>query len=100
MARDEGKGMMGSMQMDKEKELPQQHPQQQQPQLPGAATPDPWPPPMSADLDESNGEPEIGRHDFLVFVLGGRAAAGRVVCVGKKQSEGKSERWRAGWKRF
>ena len=49
MACDGGKGMMESMQMDKEKELLQQQPQQQQPQLPGAAAPDPWPLPMSSE---------------------------------------------------
>ena len=37
MACDGGKGMMGSMQMNKENELlQQQQPHQQQPQLPGA----------------------------------------------------------------
>ena len=45
MACDGGKGMMESMQMDKEEGLLQQQPKQQQPQLPGAADPDPWPPP-------------------------------------------------------
>ena len=59
---------------------------------PAAATatwcsaPDPWPPPMSADLDESNSEREIGRHDFVVFVLGGRATAGSLAlgkCIAK-----------------
>ena len=69
MACDGGKGMMESMQMDKEEELLQQQPTQQKPQLPGAADPDPWPPPMSARLDKSNSEWEIGSHDLLVFVL-------------------------------
>ena len=41
MACDGGKGMMESMQMDKEEELLQQQPNQQQPQLPGAADLDP-----------------------------------------------------------
>ena len=41
MACDGGKWMMESMQMDKEKELLQQQQHQQQPQLPGAAAPDP-----------------------------------------------------------
>ena len=54
MACDEGKGMMGSMQMDKKKELLQQQPHQQQPQLPGTDGPDLWSPPISADIDESN----------------------------------------------
>ena len=86
MARDGEKRIMGSMQMGKEKELLQQQPHQQQPQVPGAAAPDPWPPPMSADLDESNSEREIGRHDFVGFVLGGRATAGSLAlgkCIAK-----------------
>ena len=41
MAGDWEKGMLGSMQMDHQKELLQQQPHQQQPQLPGAATADP-----------------------------------------------------------
>ena len=41
MACDGERGMMESMQMDKEKELPRQQPHQQQPQLPGAAAPTP-----------------------------------------------------------
>ena len=45
MACDGGKGMMGSMQMDKEEEPVQQH--QQQPQLPGAAAPTLWPSPQA-----------------------------------------------------
>ena len=56
MEFDGGKGMMESMQMDKEKELLQQQPHQQQPKLPGAAAPDPWPSPMPAGLDERNSE--------------------------------------------
>ena len=36
------KGMMESIQMDKEKELLRQQPHPQQPQLPGAAAPNPW----------------------------------------------------------
>ena len=51
----------------------QRQPHQQQPELSGAAAPDLWPPPLSADLDESNSEREIGRHYFLVFVVGGRS---------------------------
>ena len=48
------------MEMDKKEELLQQQPNQQQPQLPGAADPDPWPPPMAAGLvDESNSDWEI-----------------------------------------
>ena len=46
MARDGGKGMMGSTQMDKEKKLLRQQLHQQQPQLPGAAAPNPWPLPQ------------------------------------------------------
>ena len=101
MACDGGKGMMESMQMDKEKELLQQQPHQQQPQLPGAAAPDPWPPPMEADLDESNSEWEIGRHDFLVFVLGGRAAAGPFAFEKREAKGGQSDREqdRSDWKR-
>ena len=57
IVRHGGKGMMGSMQMDKQKELRQQP--QQHPQLPGAAALDPWPPPMQADLNEINSEREI-----------------------------------------
>ena len=47
MACDGGKGMMGSMQMDKEKEPLQPQPHQQQPQLPGAAAPTTWPSPQA-----------------------------------------------------
>ena len=43
MACDGGKRMMESMQMDKEKELLRQQPHQQQPKLPVAAAPNPWP---------------------------------------------------------
>ena len=92
MAYDREKGMMGSMQMDKEEELLQQQPHQQQPQLPGAAAPDPWPPPLSADLDESNSKRKIGRHDFLVFVLGGRATAGSFAFGKCKAKGGQSDR--------
>ena len=95
--------------MDKQEELLQQQPQQQQPQLSGAAAPNPWPPPMSADLDEhgnelecgrqelvlgdcgvvdgSNGEREIGRYGFLVFVLGGKTTAGSFA-LGKRNAKG------------
>ena len=76
MACDGGKGVMGSMQMGKQEEVLQQQPNQQQPQLPCAADPDPRPPPMSAGVDESKSDREIGSHDFLVFVLGGGATAG------------------------
>ena len=70
MACDGEKGMMEFMQMGKEEELLQQQPNQQQPQLPGAADPDPWPPPMSAGLDESNSdERDIERHDFFLFLF-------------------------------
>ena len=94
------KGMMGSMQMDKEEELLQQQPNQQQPQLPGAADPDPWPPPMSADLDESNSEWEIGSHDSLVFVLGGRATAGSFAFGECEPKGGQSDREQeSDWKR-
>ena len=79
MACDERKGMMmQSTQIEKEKELLQQQPHQQQPQLPGAATPDPWPPPMSADLVESKSEREIGSHDFLLFVFGRQSSSSDV----------------------
>ena len=74
VACDGGKWMM---EMEKKEELLQQQPNQQQPQLPGAADPDPWPPPMAADLvDESNSDWGIASHDFQVSVLGGRATAG------------------------
>ena len=101
MACDGGKGMIGSMQLDKEQELLQQQPHQQQPQLPGAAAPDPWPPPMSADLDESNSEWEIGRNDFRGFVLGGRATAGSFAFGKRKAKGGQSDREQDGsdWKR-
>ena len=55
----------------------------------------PWPPPLSADLDKSNSDREIGRHDFLVLVFGARSAAGSFA-FGKMQSKGRSERSRAG----
>ena len=77
MACDGGKGML---EMDKKEELLQQQPNQQQPQLPGAADPDPWPPPMRAGLvDESNSDWEMASIGFQVFVLGGRATAGSFV---------------------
>ena len=76
MACDGGKGMMEAMKMDKEDELLQQQPNQQQPQPPGAADPDSWLPPMSAGLGKSNSEWEIGSHDLLLVVLEGRATAG------------------------
>ena len=83
---------MESMQMDKEKKLlqhqpHQQQPNQQKPQLPGAAAPDPRPPPMSTDVDESNSEREIGRHGFPGFCFG-RQGSSRVVCIGKMQCAG------------
>ena len=88
MACDGGKGMMESMQMDKEEELlqqqpnqqqpDQQQPNQQQPQLPGAADPGPWPPSMSPGLDESNSEWEIGSHDFLVLYWEAEQQQGRL----------------------
>ena len=101
MACDGGKGMMESMQMDKEEELlQQQQPKQQQPQLPGAADPDPWPSPMSAGLDESTSEWEIGSHDFLVFVLGGKATAGSFAFEKCKPKGGQSDREQeSDWKR-
>ena len=54
----------------------------------------PWPPSLSADLEKSNSDREIGRHDFLVLVFGGRSAAGSFA-FGKMQSKGRSERSRA-----
>ena len=101
MARDGEKGMMGSMKMGKENELLHQQSPQQLPQLPGAADPDPWPPPTSADLDENNSKRGIGRRDFLPFVLGGRAAAGSFA-LGKSKAKGRqSDREQDGsdWKR-
>ena len=92
MACDGGKGMMESMQMDKEEELREQQPNQQQPQLSGAADPDPWPPPMSAGLDESNIEWEIGSHDFPVFGLVGRATAGSFAFGKCEPKGGESDR--------
>ena len=84
------------MEMDKKEELLQQQPNQQQPQLPGAADPDPWLPPMAAGLvDESNSDWEIASHDFQVFVLGGRATAGSFAfgkCATKEgQSDGEQD---------
>ena len=88
------------MQMDKEKELLRQQPHQQQPQLPGAAGPDPWPPPMAAGLvDESNSDWGIASHDFQVLVLGGRATGS--FAFGKcEQKGGQSDREQeSDWKR-
>ena len=74
VACDGGKGMM---EMDKKEELLQQQPNQQQPQLPDAADPDPWPPSMPAGLvDESNSDWEIASIGFQVFVSAGRTTAG------------------------
>ena len=106
MAIDGGKWVIRSMQMDKQKELlqqqpHQQQPHQQQPQLPGAAAPDPWPPLMSADLDESNIKREIGRHDFQGGGVGGRAAAGSFALGKCKAKGGQSDReqdGRSDWK--
>ena len=92
MVCDGRKGMMKSMQMDKEEELLQQQPNQQQPQLPGAADQDPWPPLMSSGLDESNSEWEIGSHDLLGFVLGGRATAWSFVFRKCEQKGGQRDR--------
>ena len=47
MTCDGEKGMMESMQMDKKKELLRQQPHRQQPQLPGAAAPNPRPSPQA-----------------------------------------------------
>ena len=47
---------------------------------------------MSADPDDSNSEWEIGRHDFLVFILGGRAAAGSFAFGKCKAKGGQSDR--------
>ena len=51
------KGMVESMAVDKQEEMLQQRPQQQQqqPQLPGAAAPNPWPPPLSAENERMHG---------------------------------------------
>ena len=87
--------------MHKEEELLQQQPNQQQSQLPGAVDPDPWPPPMSAALDESNSEWEIGSHDFLIFVLGSRATTAGSFAFGKCEPKGiQSDREQeSDWKR-
>ena len=99
VACDGGKGMI---EMDKEQELLQQQPNQQQPQLAGAADPDPWPSPMAAGLvDESNSDWEIASHDFLVLVLGGRATAGSFALGKCATKGGQSDREQDGsnWKR-
>ena len=86
-------GEKGMMEMNKEEELLQQQPNQQQPQLPGAVDPDPWPPPMPAGLvDESNSDLGIARNDFQVFVLGGRATAGSFAFGKCEQKRGQSDR--------
>ena len=120
---DGDKGIMESMTMDTQEELLQQQPKQQQSQLPGAAAPNPWPLPLSVDLDErnnelqcgrqelvlggcgvdheSNNEREIGREIFLVFGLGGGIPAS--VALGKHHAKGggQSSREQDGsdWKR-
>ena len=99
VACDKGKGMMG---VAKKEELPQQHPNQQQPLLPGAADPDPWPPPMAAGLvDESNSDWEIASHEFQVSVLAGRATAGSFPYGKCATRGGQSDREQYGsdWKR-
>ena len=99
IACDGGKGMM---EMNKEEELLQQHPNQQQPQLPGAVDPDPWPLPMAASLvDESNSDWEVASNDFQVFVLGGRATAGSFAFGKCATKGGQSDRQQDGtdWKR-
>ena len=96
----DGEKMM--MEMDKKEELLQQQPNQQQPQLPGAADPDPWPPPMEAGLvDESNSDWEIASHDFQIFVLGGSATAGSFAFGKCATKGGQSDREQDGsdWKR-
>ena len=55
-ARDGGKGMIWSMPIDKEKELLRQQPHQQQPQLPGAAAPNPWPLPPTPQPSQQSVE--------------------------------------------
>ena len=99
VACDGGKGMM---EMDKKEELLQQQPNQQQPQLPGAADPGPWPPRMAAGLvDESNSGWEIASHDFQVSVLGGRATAGSFAFRKCATKGGQSDREQdeSDWKR-
>ena len=54
IACDGEKGMMESMQMDKEKELLRQQTHQQQPQLPGAAAPTPWPLPQAPQSSQQS----------------------------------------------
>ena len=67
MACDREKRMMASIQMDNEKELLQQQPQHQQPQLPGAAAPDPWPPSIAAE-DERQ-ESDLGARRRLHWLV-------------------------------
>ena len=67
IACDGGKWMMGHMQMDKEKEMLQQHAHQHYPQLPGADATDPSAPLLSADLVESNRERKMGSDDLPVL---------------------------------
>ena len=106
MSCDVGKGMMESMQIDKsmqinkEEEMLQQQPNQQQPQLPGAANPYPWPSPMPTGLEERNIEWETWSHDFLVIVLGGRARAGSFAFGKREPKGGQSDREQeSDWKR-
>ena len=100
MGCDGGKGMMESMQIDKEGELLQQQPNQHHPQLPGAADLDPWPPPMAAGLDESNSDYEIASLDLHVFVLGGRATAGSLAFGKYEPKAGQRDREQeSDWKR-
>ena len=90
VACDGGKGMM---EMDKKEELLQQQPNQQQAQLPGAADPGPWPPPMAAGLaDGSNSDWEIASNDFQAFVWGGRVTAGSFAFGKCEQNGGQSDR--------
>ena len=63
MACDGEKGVE-SMQMDKEEELLQQQPNQQQPQLPGAADPDLWPPQWQQVLMRARA---IGKLEAMIF---------------------------------
>ena len=44
--------------------------QQQQPQLSATAIPNPWPPLLSADLDERGNELGIGRQELVLGVCG------------------------------